>query len=215
MLNDRTTPAALCATRRSGKPQLLGEPGPSPAQLDAILSAAMRVPDHGKLSPWRFVVIGAAERAAFAQLLVRELRAERPDAPESDAAKLRALAHAAPVLLAILSAPVHGHKIPVWEQELSAGAACMALLYAAHAHGFAASWVTGWAAYAPAVHAALGGAPGGRVAGFVHIGTPAAALEERARPRPADVVRPWLGPPAPARAEPDERAIDADRLMRA
>ena len=196
MLNDRSTAATLLATRRSAKPALLGEPGPTPAELDAMLASAARVPDHGELAPWRFVIIGRDEREPFAQCLTDALAAERPDAPETDRAKLRALAHAAPVLVALLSAPVHGHKIPVWEQELSAGAAAFALLAAAHARGFAGSWVTGWAAYSPAVHAALGGEAGGRIAGFIHIGTPTAPLEERARPLPADVVRPWLGPAA-------------------
>ncbi len=194
MLNDRSSAAALLATRRSAKPAQLGPPGPSPAELDAMLACAMRVPDHGKLAPWRFVVIGAEAREALVGVIDAALAAEWPDAAEADRAKLHAMARAAPVLVAVLSQPIHGHKIPVWEQELSAGAACMLLLAAAHARGFVGSWVTGWAAYARHVHAALGGQPGDRVAGFIHIGTPIAPLEERARPRPADVVRPWLGP---------------------
>jgi nitroreductase len=196
MLNDLSSTATLLATRRSAKPATLGDPGPTPAELDAILATAMRVPDHGKLSPWRFVVIAREDRDAFACVLEAALAADRPDAPEGDRAKLRAMAMAAPTLVALLSTPVQGHKIPVWEQQLSAGAAAMALLVAAHARGFAASWVTGWAAYSPRVLAALGGAPHDRIAGFIHIGTPTAPLEERARPRPADVVRPWLGPAA-------------------
>lgn len=196
MLNDRSSAAALLATRRSAKPAALGDPGPTPAELDAILGTAMRVPDHGKLAPWRFIVIGRAERSAFAGVLEAALASERPDAPEAERAKLRAMALAAPTLVVLLSTPVHGHRIPVWEQQLSAGAAAYALLAAAHARGFAASWVTGWAAYSPHMLSALGGAAGDRIAGFLHIGTPTAPLEERARPVPADVVRPWLGPAA-------------------
>lgn len=196
MLNDRSSPAALMATRRSAKPAQLGDPGPSPAELDAILASAMRVPDHGKLAPWRFVVVAPDQREALVALFDAALSAERPEATDADRAKLHAMARAAPVLVAVLCEPVHGHKIPVWEQELSAGAACMAMLVAAHARGFAGSWVTGWAAYSPAVRAALGGSGQARIAGFIHIGTPVVPLEERARPRPADIVRPWLGPPA-------------------
>ena len=191
MLNDRATTIDLLLTRRSGKPRDLVAPGPDAAELETMLAAAARVPDHGKLAPWRFVAIPAAAREAFAAVLDRALDKERPDADARDRADARQFALQAPALVAVLSTPAHGHKIPVWEQEMSAGAACLNLLIAAHAMGYAGGWLTGWAAYSPAVYAALGGEPGGRVAGFVFLGTPARPLEERPRPALADVVRVW------------------------
>ena len=187
MFNDRSTPLSLLATRRSGKARDLGAPGPTPGQLDRLLGVAMRVPDHGKLSPWRFVVID--DRAAFAALLERRYRAEVADV---DVAPLHAFAHQSPCLVAVLSRVVEPHKIARWEQELSAGAACGLLCAAASAMGFAANWLTGWAAYSPGVTEALGQA-GDRIAGFVFIGTPTHALEERPRPDPATVVMHWDG----------------------
>ena len=102
-------------------------------------------------------------------------------------------ARQAPELVVALSSPTEGHKIPVWEQQLSCGAACMNLVLAAHAMGYAAGWVTGWAAYSPTVLAAFGG-PGERIAGFIFLGTPGVELEERLRPERDDVVSEWASP---------------------
>jgi nitroreductase len=189
--NDVSSPQSLLATRRSGKPRDMIAPGPDAGQLHAILSAAMRVPDHGKLAPWRFVVI--EDRAAFATLLQDAFRAQRGAAADgsSDVAAIDQFAHQAPTLVAVLSTPVQPSKIPVWEQQLSAGAACMNLVTAATAHGFVAGWLTGWAAFDTQVCAALGGREGDRIAGFIYLGSPAQPLEERPRPVYHDVVRHW------------------------
>ncbi|MFL6856837.1 MAG: nitroreductase [Allosphingosinicella sp.] len=192
MLNDASSPLALLRTRRSGRPRDLLEPGPDPAQLRDILAVAARVPDHGKLAPWRFVHVAKGQRAAFAALLERAYRAgkaEQPGGLEIEAA--HRFAHQAPELIVVLSSPVEGTKIPLWEQELSCGAACLALLLAAHATGFAGGWVTGWAAYSPEVLAGLDGRAHERIAGFLFLGTPGMPLEERLRPSLEDVVSEW------------------------
>jgi nitroreductase len=190
MFNDRSTPLSLLLTRRSGKPRDMVAPGPTPGQLGTILRAAARVPDHGKLSPWRFVTILPERRAAFADMLVAAYVAERPEARERELDEVRAFAHQAPALIVVVSRVVRDSKIPAWEQELSAGAACGLLVAAASAAGFVAGWLTGWAAYSPAVVAALG-EPGDRIAGFVFIGSPARELEERPRPALENVVSAW------------------------
>ena len=194
MLNDRSTPLSLLRTRRSGKPRDLVAPGPSSDELADMLAVAARTPDHGKLAPWRFVTVDADRRAAFADLLERAWVAANPSAPAHDINSARAFAFQAPALVVVVSAPVPGHKVPVWEQELSAGAAAMNLLHGAHAHGYAAGWLTGWAAFSPLVNASFAPA-GGRIAAFVFIGTPARALDERPRPDPAQLVRRWTGAP--------------------
>ena len=190
MLNDRTTPLSLLATRRSGKPRDLGDPGPSEAELKQMLAVAARTPDHGKLAPWRFVTVATDQRGAFAELLERAWVQANPDAPRHDIESARAFAFQAPSLVVVLSAPVVGHKVPLWEQELSAGAATMNLLHAAHAMGYAAGWLTGWASTSEPVRAAFGSADS-RIVGFVFIGTPTRPLDERPRPDLAHLVQPW------------------------
>jgi nitroreductase len=195
MLNDLSSTLALLRTRRSGRPRDLVAPGPDAGQLADILAIAARSPDHGKLAPWRFVHIGRDARPAFRDLLERAWRAgrsgEEPGRLELEAVDRFALQ--APELVVILSSPVEGTKIPVWEQELSCGAVCMNLLLAAHAMGFAGGWVTGWAAYSPAMLAGLGARPHERIAGFLFLGTPAQPLEERVRPAMDHVVSEWTG----------------------
>jgi nitroreductase len=193
MLNDRSSILSLLATRRSGRPRDLVAPGPDAAQLDRILAAAMRSPDHGKLHPWRFVHVAAGQRDAFARLLDAAYRQDNPAPGRLEVEANERFAHQAPALIVALSCPVEGHKIPVWEQQLSCGAACMNLLLAAHAIGFAGGWVTGWAAYSPAVLAAFG-VPPERIAGFIFIGTPGVELEERMRPDASEVVSQWRSP---------------------
>ena len=192
MFNDLSSPAALMATRRSGKPRDLGAPGPTPEQLDRILAAAIRTPDHGKLAPWRFVIVPAEKREAFAALLERAYRMERPDPGKVELEAVRQFAWQAPALVVALSTPAHASHIPIWEQELSAGAACMNLLIATHAEGLAGGWLTGWAAYSDTVRNAFG-SPGERIAGFLFLGTPTRALEERPRPERDEVVKVWHG----------------------
>ena len=190
MLNDRSSILALLATRRSGKPREMVAPGPDAVQLAEILTLAARTPDHGKLFPWRFVIVEAEQRAALAELLMRALPLHDPEAGDAHRAKAAEFAHHAPTLVVLLSAPIAGHKIPLWEQELSAGAVAMNLLTATHAMGFVGSWITGWASYSSVVNDALC-APGERIAGFFFLGTPSRPLEERPRPVMGDIVRHW------------------------
>lgn len=190
MFNDVSTPTSLLKSRRSGKPREMVSPGPSPDQLDQILEIACRTPDHGKLFPWRFVVVPDAARPALALKLGAILQAEKTDCTARDVEAAAQFATQAPTLVVVLSAPIQGHKIPLWEQELSAGAVCMNLLHAAHAMGFVGSWITGWAAYSPGVRA-LFGVDGERIAGFMFLGSPMRPLEERPRPEVREVVRIW------------------------
>jgi nitroreductase len=192
MFNDRSSLLSYLATRRSCRPRDLVEPGPDPAQLRRILEIAARTPDHGKLFPWRFVHVAAGRRAAFAEMLQAAYRAGKPQTPARlEIEAVQRFATQAPELVVLLSSPVEGHKIPVWEQELSCGAAAMNLLHAAAASGFGGGWVTGWAAYSQPVLEALGGRSPERIAGFLFLGTAAAELEERPRPALEDVVREW------------------------
>lgn len=193
MLNDRSSTLDLLKTRRSGRPRDLVDPGPSAAELETILAIAMRAPDHGKLHPWRFVHIARDRRDDFTALLDAAYRIDNPDPGRLEIEANERFARQAPELVVALSSPTPGHKIPVWEQQLSCGAACMNLVLAAHAMGYAAGWVTGWAAYSPAVLAAFGALPE-RIAGFIFIGTPGAELEERLRPAFGEVVSEWEPP---------------------
>ena len=192
MFNDRSTPLSLLATRRSGKPRDLIAPRPDDAQLRQILEIAARTPDHGKLAPWRFVVVPDDKRAALAAVITDAYRAERPQAGALEIASLEQFAPQAPALVVVLYSPKTESHIPLWEQELSVGAACMNLLHAAHALGFAGGWLTGWAAFSDAVRDAFGAAPE-RIAGFIFLGTPAKQLEERPRPDPGKIVSTWGG----------------------
>jgi nitroreductase len=191
MFNDLSTPLSLLQTRRSGKPRDLAAPGPSDAQLHEMCAIACRTPDHGKLAPWRFVIVTAEQRDAFAALLLAAYRAERPEAKRLELESIEQFAHQAPSLVVVLSAPHPESQIPLWEQELSAGAACMNLLHAAHALGFAGGWLTTWAAFDDRVRDAFGAAPE-RIAGFVFIGTPSRPLEERPRPDLATAIQTWV-----------------------
>jgi nitroreductase len=190
MLNDISSPLALLATRRSGKPRDMVAPGPDHAQLAAMLAAAARVPDHGKLAPWRFVIVAPRRRDALATLLTDSYRAEKPAAGRLEIEAMEQFAHQAPTLVVVLSSPRMESHIPQWEQELSAGAACMNLLNAVTAHGFVGGWLTGWPAYSDAVRDAFG-EPHERIAGFVFIGTASRPLEERPRPAMAGIVSEW------------------------
>jgi nitroreductase len=194
MFNDLSSPQSFLATRRSGKARDMVVPGPSDAQLLQILSIAARTPDHGKLAPWRFVTIAGDQRDVLAERLRAAYLANKPDAGRLELEAIKSFAHEAPSLVVVLSAPVRESHIPLWEQELSAGAACMNLLAAAHSLGFVASWLTGWAAYSDAVRDLFGGTTT-RIAGFIFIGSPSRPLEERPRPQLDAVVSQWSPPP--------------------
>ena len=192
-LNDRSSTLSLLETRRSGRPREMIAPGPTEAELDRILTIAARTPDHGKLAPWRFVTVAAEQRTAFADLLARALPESDPAAGPAHFAKAQEFAHQAPTLLVLISAPVEGHKIPVWEQQLSCGAVGMNLLTATHALGYVGGWITGWAAYSERVNAAFCG-PSERIAGFFFLGSPGLPLEERPRPDMTAIARAWAPP---------------------
>lgn len=190
MLNDRTSILSFLETRRSAKPRELVGPGPSAQEMDQILTIASRVPDHGKLTPWRFVTVADDQRDALAGLLQEALAERDPAASVAHRQKEDEFAHYAGELVILISAPVEDHKIPVWEQQLSCGTVGMNLLLAAHALGYVAGWVTGWRAYSPRVNAAFCD-EGERIAGFIFIGHPGRDLGERERPDLKTIWKHW------------------------
>lgn len=186
----------LLLTRRSGSAKAMREPGPSPLELQTILRAASRVPDHGKLFPWRFIVFQGAERAAFGIELARIVFQEDPDVSDERLGMERTRFTRAPIVVGVVSSPKQGTPIPEWEQILSAGAACQTLLLATHALGFVGSWITEWPAYHPAVMEVLGLSLDERIAGFLYLGSPVEPLKERVRPDLSAHVQHWKAPPA-------------------
>jgi nitroreductase len=191
MLNDRSSLLAYLSTRRSGKPRDLGLPGPSLDQLRDMVAIAARTPDHGKLAPWRFIIVPDDKRQALADVISAAYLREKPDAGRLEIEAHVQFAVQAPALIVVLSSPKES-KIPLWEQELSAGAATMNLLHAAHAMGFAGGWLTTWPAFNDDVRDAFGNA-GETIAGFVFIGTPTRELEERPRPDLDEILSIWPG----------------------
>ena len=178
----------LLRTRRSVKPVELAGPGLTAAEIDTLLTIASRVPDHGKLVPWRFIVFDGEARIAAGAAIAQAFRAKHPDAaPEQIEFESRRLARA-PLVIAVVSRAAPHVKIPEWEQVLSAGAAAMSLVFAAHALGFAANWITEWYAYDRAVLDALGLASHEKIAGFIHIGRHASHPEDRPRPPLSAIV---------------------------
>lgn len=181
----------LLATRRSVPANALAEPGPSDAELDKMLTIAARVPDHGKLAPWRFVVIAGEARAELGRRLAALLRETDPSVSEARVEAQAAAFSQSALVVAVVSTAAPHVKIPEWEQELSAGAVCMNLTIAANALGYGAQWLTGWAAYEPGAKAILGLEPNERVAGFIHIGTPTERWSDRPRPELDKIVTRW------------------------
>jgi nitroreductase len=178
----------LLSTRSSCKAVELKAPGPSGAEIDKLLTIASRVPDHGKLTPWRFIVFEGEARLAAGAVIATAFRAKYPDAtPEQVEFERKRLAHA-PLVIAVISRAGPHVKIPEWEQVLSAGAAAMNLVLAAHALGYVANWITGWYAYDRAVLDALGLQPHERIAGFIHVGTPSGPLSDRPRPPLSEIA---------------------------
>jgi nitroreductase len=193
MLNDRSSILSLLGTRRSGKPRELVGPGPGPQELERMLTIAARTPDHGTLTPWRFVTVANDQRDAFETLLLQALAEDDPEALPAKLQKEHDFAHYQGALVVLISSPVPDHKIPVWEQQLSCGAAGMNLLLAANALGFVPGWVTGWRAYSERVRRAFC-EPNERIAGFIFIGHAGRELEERERPFLSAVWREWQPP---------------------
>lgn len=191
MLNDTSSALALLRSRKSASAKAMTEPGPTAAQLQEILSIAVRVPDHGKLSPWRFILIEGPARTALGEIAARRWRALRPEDSEATLAYARGLLLRAPAVLVVVSTAKPHAKIPEWEQVLSAGAVCQNILLAAAATGIGAQWNTDWVAYDPEMTAAMGVADGEKVAGLIYLGTPAVPLEDRPRPDTAALLTRW------------------------
>lgn len=175
----------LLGARRSVAPRLLAEPGPTAAELDRLLAIAARVPDHGKLVPWRFIVFAGEARARIGEAITQAFRADEPGADAGRIGIERERLMRAPVAVAVVSRARPHPKIPEWEQVLSAGAVCTTLVIAANAMGFATSWLTEWYSYDRRVLDAMGLDHDERIAGVVHIG--------RAGERPPDRERPDMG----------------------
>jgi nitroreductase len=172
----------LLKTRRSIKPIELAGPGPTAAEIETLLTVASRVPDHGKLVPWRFIIFEGEARLAAGRAIVQAFRTRYPQAAAEQVEAERHRLARAPLVIAVVSRAGPHVKIPEWEQVLSAGAAAMSLVLAAHALGYGASWITEWYAYDRGVLDALGLAAHERIAGFVHIGRPAQTPQDRPRP---------------------------------
>jgi len=177
--------------RRSVPAMQLGEPGPDEATLLRMLASAVRVPDHGKLVPFRFLRIQGQARHALGRFLAERTLQRDPDAPPAQVDKDRERFSHAPLVVAVIARIQAGHKVPEQEQLLTAGCACFALLQAAQALGFGAQWLTAWMAYDDVVARRLGLAGGERVVGFVHIGTPLQEAPERERPDPRQLLSDW------------------------
>ncbi|KQQ83009.1 nitroreductase [Xanthomonas sp. Leaf131] len=177
--------------RRSVPSKQLGEPGPEEDTLLRMLASAVRVPDHGKLVPFRFLRISGDARQALGDFLAEHTQAADPLASAASIAKERDRFNDAPLVIVVIAALRPGHKVPEQEQLLTAGSVCFALLQAAQAHGFGAQWLTGWMAYDSAVTSYLGLEPNERLVGFIHIGTPRMQIPERERPDPRALLRDW------------------------
>lgn len=184
----------LLKTRRSIKPDMLAEPGPTSAELDELLTIASRVPDHKKLAPWRFIVFEGDARRRFGEIIADACKAEdkaEPSAIRLDGERNRFMR--APVVIALVSRAKAKAPAPEWEQILSAGAAGMNLSIAANAMGYGVCWLTEWIAYSPSIKAALGLEEHERVAGFIYIGTRTQKPDERERPELSSIVTRWQG----------------------
>jgi nitroreductase len=176
----------LLLSRRSGTAKAMTEPGPDKKELALILQAAARVPDHGKLFPWRFIVFEGKGRKRMGEILADAAKAAGEKEKHQEQERERFLR--APVVVGVVSRVTENIKIPEWEQVLSSGAVCQNMLLAAHSLGFVANWLTEWCAYDAHVKEGLGLKPGERIAGFVYIGTSDVKLEERPRPNMDEIV---------------------------
>lgn len=178
-------------TRRSVGIAFLQEPGPSDEELQTLLTIGTRVPDHGKIAPWRLVVIEGDARLAAGEKLAAIAAKNNPNADQASLDIERHRFLPAPLTIVVISAPQQHPKVPHFEQLLSAGNVAFNLLHGASALGFAASWVTRWYAFDPEAAEMLGARPGEQIVGFIHIGTAKAVIEDRPRPALADVVSYW------------------------
>jgi len=181
----------LLLSRRSAKIAMIVEPGPNEEELTLILRAASRVPDHGKLVPWRFILFRGEARGKFGKLLRKRFAKVEPAANEDQLAFEQKRFERAPLIVAVISRVTEGIKIAKWEQKLSAGAVCQTMLIAATALGYTGCWLTEWYAYDKEISEALGLKAGERVAGFVYLGSASRANDERPRPDLKDICEDW------------------------
>jgi nitroreductase len=178
----------LLKIRRSVKPREMSGPGPSPAELETILTIGARVPDHGKLTPWRFIVFEGDARARAGEIIAKVFARKNPAAPAGDIELEKCRLMDAPLVIGVVSFTRPHPKVPAWEQELSAGASAMNLVTAATALGYGANWLTGWFAFDRDVLDGFGLKADEKLAGFIHIGTPSKPSEDRPRPALSDIV---------------------------
>ena len=178
----------LLKVRRSVKPREMSGPGPSPAELDTILTIGARVPDHGKLTPWRFIVFEGDARARAGEIIARVFARKNPSASVSEIETEKRALTDAPLVIGVVSCTKSHPKVPAWEQQLSAGASAMNLVTAATALGYGANWLTGWFAFDRDVLDGFGLKPDEKLVGFIHIGTPSKPSQDRPRPALSDIV---------------------------
>jgi nitroreductase len=190
-LNDRTSLLSFLKTRKSASAKAMGGPGPGAEQLVDILSMAVRVPDHGKLSPWRFIVFKGEARAKVGELFAKRFQELHPEYSDENIAFQKTLFTRAPLVITVVSTAALHAKIPVWEQEMSAGAVCFNCVLAAQAHGFDAQWQSDWVAYDEGAKAAMGVARAEKVVGLIYVGTTSQALEDRPRPDANALTTVW------------------------
>jgi len=189
--NDTSSLLAFLKTRKSASAKAMGGEGPSQAQLNEMLELATRVPDHGKLAPWRFVIFQGQARDAIGQKF-RARWAELNPTHGEDSLKFQAgLFARAPMVIVVVSSAAPHAKIPVWEQQMSAAAVSFNLELAAQAMGFDVQWQTDWVAYDEGAKAAMGLKPDENVAGVIYIGKTTVPLEDRPRPEVAKLVTQW------------------------
>ena len=178
----------LLKVRRSVKPREMTAPGPSPAELETILTIGARVPDHGKLTPWRFIVFEGDARLRAGEIIAKVFAQKNPQATAADIEVEKKRLTDAPLVIAVVSLTKPHPKVPAWEQELSAGASAMNIVTAATAFGYGACWLTGWFAFDRDVLDGFGLKADEKLAGFVHIGTPSRPSEDRPRPALSEIV---------------------------
>jgi nitroreductase len=193
VFNDTSSVLSFLRTRKSASAKAMGPPGPSAAELDQILDIAVRVPDHGKLAPWRFILFEGEARARIGQRFRRRWHELHPDHGDEALAFHEGLFTRAPAVLGVVSRAAPHPKIPEGEQTLSAAAVCMNVLLAATALGFGAQWQTEWPAYDREIASVMGLSDHERIAGFIYLGTPTLPFEERPRPDPAALLTRWSG----------------------
>src|ERR1700750_1129095 len=178
----------LLKTRRSMKTREMTAPGPSPAELEPILTIGARVPDHGKLAPWRFIVFEGDARVRGGEVIAGVFAKKNPQATAAAIEVEKRRLTDAPLVIGVVSFTRPHPKVPAWEQELSAGASAMNIVTAATALGYGANWLTGWVAFSREVLDGLGLKADEKIAGFIHIGTPSKPNEDRPRPALSDIV---------------------------